>query len=59
MPAPTAIPAAPSGHQWALRFDAVVCRNCDASMEFLEDVQRPCPGTGKIRPIAGIRAEVG
>jgi hypothetical protein len=26
-------------------------------MKFLEDVERPCPGAGKIRPIAGIRQQ--
>jgi hypothetical protein len=55
MRAPTAIPAAPSGHRWHMKFDAVVCRNCDAPMRFLEDIERPCPGAGKIRPVAGIR----
>jgi hypothetical protein len=46
-----------SGHQWHMRFDRVVCRNCDATMKFLEDVERPCPGTRKIRPQAAIRQQ--
>lgn len=56
MPATTAIPT-DRGHQWNMRFDAVRCRNCDAPMKFLEDVERPCPGAGKIRPIAGMRQQ--
>lgn len=53
----TAIPAPPRRHLWHMRFDAVRCRNCDAPMRFLEDVEKPCTGAGKIRPIAGMRQQ--
>ncbi|MDB6166001.1 MAG: hypothetical protein JWQ83_1141 [Lacunisphaera sp.] len=56
MPAPSATPAA-TRHQWHMRFDAVTCRNCDAPMRYLEDVERPCPGANRIRPIAGLRQQ--
>jgi hypothetical protein len=52
MPAPTAIPA-PSGHQWHIRFDRVVCRDCDA-VRGADDGKR-CRGATKIRPLAAIR----
>jgi hypothetical protein len=43
-----------SGHQWHMRFDRVVCRDCDA---VYGDDDAPCPGTKKIRPQAGIRQQ--
>jgi hypothetical protein len=46
---------APRPHDWHLRFDRVVCRNCDA--RFSDDDGKPCTGATKIRPQAGIRQQ--
>lgn len=54
MPAPSAAPASPPGHQFALNFDRVCCRNCGADVE---DAGMKCPGAKRIRPIAGIRQQ--
>jgi hypothetical protein len=40
----------PRQHDWHLRFDRVVCRNCDA--RFSDDDGKPCTGATKIRPRA-------
>lgn len=49
------MPAAGRQHDWTLRFDRVVCRNCDA--EEGDDAHRPCTGATKIRPQTGIRQQ--
>lgn len=49
------MPAEPRRHQWHMRFDRVVCRDCDA-IEGVDD-DPPCPGTRKIRPQATIRQQ--
>lgn len=54
MPAPIAIPDGNRGHQFALNFDRVCCRNCGANSE---DAWMKCPGAKRIRPIAGIRQQ--
>jgi hypothetical protein len=59
MPVPDVI-AASNGHQWHIRFDRVVCRDCDAVRG--EDDGKRCKGATKIRPMAGMRnggAELG
>jgi hypothetical protein len=55
MPTTTAIPAS-NGHQWHMRFDRVVCRNCDVVRGY--DDGTKCKGAMKIRPMAGIRQHV-
>lgn len=52
MPVPDVIAAA-NGHEWHIRFDRVVCRDCDAVRG--QDDKKMCRGAVKIRPMAGIR----
>jgi hypothetical protein len=52
MPVPDVI-AASNGHEWHIRFDRVVCRDCDAVRG--KDDQVKCKGATKVRPLAGIK----
>lgn len=56
MPAPSATTATPRRHQWALQFDRVTCRDCDANFSD-NDADEHCAGAAKIRPVAGIRQQ--
>ncbi len=47
------MPTTAPRHQWHIRFDRVVCRDCDA--ERGHDDWKKCKSTSKIRPLAGIR----
>lgn len=47
--------AAASQHQWHIRFDRVVCRNCDAVRG--KDDRKRCTGVIKIRPMAAMRQQ--
>lgn len=52
----TAIPSE-RRHQWHIRFDRIVCRDCGA-VRGVDDGKR-CRGATRIRPMAGIRQDVG
>lgn len=53
--APSAIPY-DQRHLWALSFDRVVCRTCDAELSD-ENAEDPCKGAKKVRPIAAFRQQ--
>lgn len=41
-------------HQWMLRFDRVVCRECGVPRD---GARKPCRGSKIIRPMAAMRQE--
>lgn len=49
------MPTATPQHQWHMRFDRVVCRDCDAVRG--HDDWKKCKGATRIRPMAGIRQQ--
>jgi hypothetical protein len=48
--------APPRRHQWTLRFDRTLCRDCGAPRND-NDADETCAGAAKIRPMAGFRQQ--